>query len=213
MKKWLLLSFILVGISGFSQSEMDTFNHEFDVRVSGFIDKYLNLGGNSGVDFSNYDFYYTNRVKESLYMRFGLGTGFFKNKESTSGAELDRIDSSIDLDISFGLLWRSHISPRWEPYWGLELRAGYDQRVSESMDFGPFKSTVTTLGGGLAPILGMRFYISDRFSLSTESNLYLGYTEQKRKNEFNNNQSNEDKSTSLFVNTELPFSVVLKVKF
>ncbi len=180
MKIVLSTLLLLIGTAqGFSQTEASTKDweterhHEIGLDATGFIKKFTNIIGETDFEYPTYQFTY--RYKTNVgNIRFGVGGRYADNEFQTFYYTDSTIRKRIGKSLNFRLGWefKTDISKRWQAFYGLDFRASYFYSRNDAYDYtGSYllgrESNGETVG--VAPLLGFRFKITPRLSLTTEA--------------------------------------------
>lgn len=228
MKKLLLVStfVFLFGIS-FSQVKSvksdsnKVYHNEFGLDVSGFLDRYIPFGQN---EYSLPSYYLTYRRHfERGNIRGGIGGDFERRilRNSNNSFDSNKYHNTDGvLMVRFGWEFEKNLSKKWEVYYGLDLKYNIDYQknfyFSMSNDYvSTVKSNYQSFG--LSPLLGFRFRLTNRLSLTTEANFTIYYSEYKESRSYKPQSSNYPEkpdyvyptSKRLFSNFTQPLSVIL----
>lgn len=189
MKKVILfIAFISVLNVSFSQIKKDSakvYHNEFGVDVTSFLMLYLPLGQN---DFYSPSYYLTYRRKfNSGNIRSGLG-GDFSNQNvgntnyPNDSTKYNRFSYAVDFRIGWEFV--NEISKRWQVYYGLDTKISYQQNKNDLNYFSngyAYGSETNYNTFGISPVLGFRFKLNKRLSLTTETNLSINWSKSSRR--------------------------------
>lgn len=189
MKKVILfIAFISVLNVSFSQVKKDSakvYHNEFGVDVTSFLMLYLPLGQN---DFYSPSYYLTYRRKfESGNIRSGLG-GDFSNQNvgntnyPNDSNKYNRFGYGVDFRIGWEFV--NEISKRWQVYYGLDTKISYQHYKNDLNYFSngyAYGSETNYNTFGISPVLGFRFKLNKRLSLTTETNLSINWSKSSRR--------------------------------
>jgi len=226
MKKSILLTaFISLLSITFSQVKSDTnkiYHNEFGIDVTGFARQFLTFGQNPA---SNNVIYYLTyrRMFSSGNIRSGLGADFRQKKLRNPYNSLDSNKYNLSiLNLNYRIGWEfvSELSKRWQVYYGLDfkLNTNSDKNdasiTSNSYITGIYSSYQMY---GISPLVGFRFRLNERLSLTTEASFSIFYSEYKEKRTFKPQSSvfaevpDQIKPTSkeIYTSFSQPISIIL----
>lgn len=157
--------------------------NELGLDMTPFIKLYLNFSNNGGYNYQpSYMLTYRRYFKNSNF-RSAIG-GNYLYSESPSPYNGDSLNikyfnkqSSFVLRIGYEFF--QNLSRRWQVYYGADLRTTYSHQRNDAPYWnGGYANGIETTdnGFGLAPVLGVRFKMSKRVSLITESSFLLQYS-------------------------------------
>ena len=189
-KSTFVLFFIL--LSSLAKAQADEapgeFKNEFGVDITGAIRFFTQFQSSGDYNYSPQYYLTYRRLMKPGNIRFGIG-GDYDNFESP-GAVGDPATYSYNfrsLDLRLGWEFKSSLTPKWEVFYGLDVRTSYTRLNDEALFFNAgyavgadAKSNII----GLAPLLGFRFKINDRMSLLTEVSLSINSMKQDVKNTY-----------------------------
>ena len=172
------------------------YRHEFGLDATSFIKQFLNLNINGGqIPYPVYYLTYRLHSKKSN-LRAGFGGEYTrKNARPSSPSSPSR---EYDLTKSFyyrvGYEYINKINDRWSIFYGMDLRPSVfynkNDNINQSLGF-TVGTTSNTKTIGLAPLLGARFQINKRLSLSTEVSISFNYSETKSWNFYTSNSGKD----------------------
>jgi len=177
------LTKITVAQNPVQKRDSTVYRNELGLDATNFIKQFLNLG-NSQFQSDYYPVYYLTYRRHFKKGNFRAAIGGQYNKENdksspSSGMNRDfSIQKSLDLRI--GYEFTNKINKRWSVFYGLDFRPSTvnqqeDYTTSSSGYSQGIKSNSKIIG--LAPLLGFKFNINERISLSTEASVSLNYAE------------------------------------
>ena len=227
----LLLLISLSGLTAISQTpsagqdlEIDKFrHHELGVDVTGFIKYFTNIVNSeeSVLPFSVYQFSYRFKMQRFGNVRFGAGGAYnereFQNvfiQDSTIRKFMNNI-----VNVRIGWEYQSEISKRWQAFYGIDFRPGYGYLRNDAVQYngGYVVGEETKIKVfGVAPLLGFRFKITPRLSLTSEASFSLSFQESTKRTYFvplfDTVPPQEEVSTTLkstFGNFNAPLSIIM----
>jgi len=180
MKKLIAISILLSGLKLFSQSDSITkqHRHELGVDITGLLSQFFNFNN------SNNNFYYkpsptyfiTYRYHlKKTNIRFGIGGTYDKNSISSykvNGEDKTFYNSQTNFSVRIGYEFVSELSKKWQAFYGLDFRptisnADNQAQFSNGGYINGYKNEATVYG--FAPLLGFRYHLNDRVSITTEA--------------------------------------------
>jgi hypothetical protein len=178
--KTIFLSFI-IGTTIFTSIAQDTtkskkiYHNEFGVDATGFVKQFLNFSQSQYPVFYTPNYYLTyRRYLKRGNIRFAIG-GAFSNQVIPAGSTQDPNkyqNKSYSFDARIGWEFYTDLSKSWQVFYGIDFRPSY----SYSKNDAPYWNGGYANGAedktqvyGVAPLLGFRFKLTSRLSLSTEA--------------------------------------------
>lgn len=170
--------------------------NEIGLDATGFIKRFLSFG-NSYYDYGygygygeiynpTYQVTYR-RLFNAGNIRFGVGGSYnsedFQKFYSVDSTIRTRMNNSFDARL--GWEFKTELSKRWQVYYGVDFRTSYTYFKDDDIDFNASYASgveTNTQVFGLAPLLGFRFKITPRLSLTTEASFALNIQESKTRN-------------------------------
>lgn len=158
--------------------------NEVGVDITPFIKFYLNFSDNSGWYYQpNYMLTYRRYFKKSNFRSAIGGNYLYSETPSPYNGDSLKIkyynrQSSFVLRIGYEFF--QNLSRRWQVYYGADLTTSYSHQRNDAPYWnGGYANgqESTAKGFGLAPVLGVRFKMSKRISLITESSFLIQYSE------------------------------------
>lgn len=113
--------------------------------------------------------------KGNVGWRVGLGAGFNLRKEKESLVDLRDV-TAYTLRARVGIEWRKQLLERWQLISGLDgvVESNFQEDVTtSSFDKISTRDEEFVVGGG--PLLGIRFWLNEKVSLSTETGFQALY--------------------------------------
>ncbi len=186
---------------------------EIGINFTRFLDEAIDFGGEN-TTLNPYLFTYKRLNESGDGFRLGAGFDISRSKGDLSGNffidDAKTVASAIDLRM--GSEHQRRISNRWVYYYGFDGLIGFSTSSIKSNDT---KIENSRLYGGLGPVLGAQFMLSDRVGLFTEASFYLVQSFDHEKTDFTNSfqedEKNDSNSTSL--NFQVPTNIYLFFKF
>ncbi|MFD1551014.1 hypothetical protein DNU06_04565 [Putridiphycobacter roseus] len=190
MKLWSISICLFLGTGqAFSQNEKAAADwetvrhHEIGLDATGFIKKFTNITGESDFQYPIYQFTYRYKMNVGN-IRFGAGGLYAENEFQNLyyGDSTIRKRFTKTLNLRLGWEFKTDISKRWQAFYGVDFRASYGQFRDDNYTYeyqyslGREYNTETI---GIAPLLGFRFKITPRLSLTTEANFSISMTKSK----------------------------------
>ena len=230
-----LLLFCIAFNSGFAQSNIK-YKHEFGFNVNVLLNSLLfdNSNGTESL-FVPQDILTgaTYRLYTSPNFAYRFGVGIFNNTKSDS--TVNNFFSAVDnykvifFGAQLGIQKRFNISKRVKPFIGIEYLFRYEknsvEHIEEGSSFGfgapdwqyTIKTTDFINRHGLGIPIGFQIFISDRISISTESNLEFIFEKRKNQHKETSNQTNSNTYTNDFktnsLSSRLPMAVLISFGF
>lgn len=181
--KTLLMAFFAASIlTAFSQDttgRAKVYRNEFGIECTGFLKQFLNLNQQFSYYYYSPEYYLTYRRHfKSGNLRAALA-GSFSDQELSVGFSPDSNQyHNTVYSINSRLGWElfDQLSKRWEVYYGLDLRQEYSYVKNDAPYWsGGYANGVETRSQtyGIGPLLGLRFKLTNRFCLSTETGFFI----------------------------------------
>jgi hypothetical protein len=156
--------------------------NELGVDMAPFLKFYLNFSGNGGVYQPNYMLTYRRYFKKSNF-RAGIG-GNYLHSEIPSPYNGDSLKTKYlnkqsSFAVRIGYEFFQEISRLWQVYYGADLITNYSHQRNDVTNWNDGYAAGqenTSTGFAIAPVLGIRFRINKRISLTTESSFLFQYT-------------------------------------
>ncbi|MEO6831221.1 MAG: hypothetical protein ABI378_03120 [Chitinophagaceae bacterium] len=194
MKKIIATSFFATSfLTSFAQdnaSPAKVYHHEFGIDATGFITQFLNT--NNGQFASNYTptYYLTYRKHfKTGNIRFGLG-GSFSNQDVPAISTQDSnkyFSHSYSFDARIGWEFFNDLNKHWQVFYGLDFRPSSTYYKSDNVfsNSGYANGIETrTQAMGFAPLLGFRFKLTSRLSITTEANFSINFSQSTERDYF-----------------------------
>lgn len=152
----------------------------------------------------------------------GLRTGLdflYKTSEGSSFSTISASNIQGQMLASIGYEWYLPIQKRFLFAYGFDVLGSFrrDKTVSSAVDTNfnviTFTSNLTGFSVGSGPVLRFEFKVSDRMYLSTESSLYVIYSQSSRKFDDGLISSTDFKSKSLNAELALPQTLFIQIAF
>jgi hypothetical protein len=184
------------------------------VNGTAFIKNFLSFNDVNSAGTSPYQFTFRKLSADgtkAFRSNIGLNLNNATNKQGDNDTKL----SFYQVSIAPGYEKRNQIAKRWLIYGGVDLLIGYELTKTENTSAGITSTNEQTkLNGGIAPVFGLQFNITERLSLSTESQLRLQYTQTTTGNSgLGNNISSGVEFRSIGLSTLLPGFIYVNVSF
>lgn len=139
-----------------------------------------------GLDIANTIFLV--RKNENIYL---LNYKYHFNKHAIrAGLNLNyetNYDGQQSIDSRIGFEWKSTIK-KWQVFYGVDLGYSYTKYNFQ-------KNLIRQYI--FAPLIGFRYFISPRFSISTEPKIYLKYLQYRNPESFNPNSNSDEYKIAL----------------
>jgi len=203
MKNWSLvfLSFLFTNLL-IAQADIPERQIGFDATA--FITRFLSFNpASSGTSNPEILFLYR-KEKDGKHLRYGVGGRFDFTKRKEGSTQVKSL--TVRLDFKFGREYHKDISKKWRTYIGWDALIGAFENNSKSSNSGSNPVTSYNRGGNIRinPLVGIQFFLNERFSLSTE--MAYGLDLQARFN------SNSRKTYSIETFYAPPISIFLNYK-
>lgn len=183
----ILTTNFLLAYSQDSISKAKIYHNEFGIDATGFLKQFINLNTSPyPTDYTpTYYLTYRRHFKRSN-IRFSIGGSYTSYDLPPSTNDLNTYQyRSRSIALKLGYEFFTDLSKRWQVFYGIDFRPSW----SYSKDDAPYwnggyangresKSTIY----GIAPLLGFRFKINKRLSLSTETSFSMNYYEGEGRN-------------------------------
>jgi Outer membrane protein beta-barrel domain len=229
MKKIILITLLLLSISSYSQTDSlnKKYRHELGADITGLLSQFFYT--NNSNYYSKIPLYfvtYRYHLKKSN-LRFGIGGTY--NKQSINGYKINGEDkvfynSQTNFSVRLGYEFVSELSKKWQAFYGIDFRptiinADNQAQYSNGGYINGYKSKSTVYG--FAPLLGFRFRINDRVSITTEASFSYNIEKklsQKTYISLDNNvypyipNDKELKNTNIEASFSQPLFLILTVK-
>ncbi len=178
MKKLIVISFLLSAFNTFSQSDSikNQRRHELGADITGLLSQFFNLNNSTNYYAPSPIYFITYRyhLKKSN-IRFGIGGTYFKNSMSgykVNSEEKIFYNTSTNGSVRIGYEFVSELSKKWQAFYGLDFRPSISNNDNQAQFsnggyINGYKNKATTYG--FAPLIGFRFKINDRVSITTEA--------------------------------------------
>lgn len=199
--------------------------HELGIDVSNFIKTYLNTSTSSPFNPSLYMISYRRYFAKSNFRSAIGGNYFYQESDSPyNGDSLNKkfYDRRNSFMLRAGYEFFQNLSQRWQVFYGADLSWNYTHSRNDTPFFtgGYANGTETTTNSyAFTPLLGLRFRINQRVSLTTETyfSVYSEETSSFRYYEPTRaslpRKEDTPKTTSLGIKTSFtpPFFLILTV--
>ena len=177
MKKTILFIVVIsLSIFAFGQKEEKTENeykNEFGIDATGFIKQFVNLNTSEYqmCYFPNYYLTYRRRFKGGN-IRFAFGGKL--SEQDNNGNTTD----SYAFNTRVGWEFINSLNIRWKVFYGVDLKTSYNYSKNDIQywngGYANGKESKTNTYA-ISPLLGFKFKLTKRLSLSTEANLSFIY--------------------------------------
>lgn len=183
--KTLFIAITLVIVSGTIQAQdsmqiKKTHRSEVGIDITGMLRQFLNFGVQYVSEYNpNYFITYRYHFKKSN-LRCGLGGGFSERKITPFSDQDPKklYYSSYSVNLRVGYEFYSNIGKHWQLFYGADFRPAFVYTKNEGQyangDYIYGNETMDQVYG-LAPILGVRFKIIPRISITTETNFAFNF--------------------------------------
>jgi hypothetical protein len=213
MKQFILVLLVGASIHSLKAQNTSELKHEIGVSTAFLSDAIFN-SDNASPYLITYKY-----ITGSNALRIGLGGNYINNNDDDENSTLSK-DIAYDAAFRVGYEKRIPIKERWLASIGADLSYQVDaaERVSSDFFGGTSNDDVTsyfsTTNYGLGLVGGLQFYINDRISLSTETNIMVNFMSDNTVIEFDSQPEPFDQSTSSTrIGIILPTSLYLVIRF
>ena len=171
-----LLAFILICLPFCfiaQEANGNTYKNEFGIDATSFVLRFIKLNSEESTYLETYDLTYRRKF-EPGNIRFAIG-GNFADEDVPPVFEEDQNKYKYEastFNARIGWEFKSEISKKWQVFYGADFRPSF-QRIKEDATMfnagyaNGYESKVQNYG--IAPVLGFRFRLNERLSLSTEA--------------------------------------------
>lgn len=207
MKKIMsLLMMIFTGTSAFSQDADEavittTNKHEIAVDATPLLGQFLNLGGRNTSYNPYYLMYRYHLTDWAIRARVGGST---RSETSVTNDSIIRKTENNFLEFRLGMERKVDFAKRWQFFYGLDL-VGSTGKAYYKTETRPGETNINesqskAFGGG--PMMGFRFKISKRISLTTEANFLVYFHEGYNNRKYTPDDYYNQETTSEGIRTE-----------
>ncbi len=208
----LLLASIVTCTAQETSPEEKINKNQIGLNATFFITQFLSL--NSGpVNQSPYALTYRRMLTENRAFRFGLGATFQKLNNNSNF--INTQSQLVNVDTRVGIEFQKQMSKRWRAYTGIDAIFGYSKNEFTSNNGFDLVTTINTIksfGGG--PVLGLFFLVNKNISLSTESTLYMTYSDITNEDVFQTIPGNSrEKDNALNLGIVVPTTIYFNFMF
>lgn len=181
----MLLSVLFFSTNAQAQDsiKIKKYNNEFGLDISGFVRQFFftdatNLGSNYFYN-PTYLLTYRRHIKKSN-LRFAIGGSYEREDRQSSypGDENKYEQLRYNFTARIGYEFFSNLSKKWQVFYGLDFRPVIETYKNDASYYnGGYRHAVkdTYITYGIAPLLGLRFKIINRLSLTTEASFTVNY--------------------------------------
>lgn len=231
MKKLILIAVICSlawSANAQDSTQSNNYKNEFGLDVTGFLQQFLYMNGSQFPNYYTPVYYLTYRRHiGKCNLRAAIGGLYyhqpFESPFINDQNEYERNTQQFDLRV--GWEWTSEISRRWQAFYGLDYRQGFMHDYNDAPYWNAGYANgreSTTISYGIAPVLGIRFRLNERISLSTEASLNCRFETYENRRFFLSTDPNsypplpdvvDPKVTSFQTSFAQPLSVFLTIDF
>jgi len=182
MKKLIVCAILIVSAARMygqdSTQKKKIYKNEFGVDGTAFLRQFMM--GDNGFSGNNTIYYLTYRRHfKSGNIRFGIGGNFSREEPLDKIAPYDFTNRS-SIDLRLGWEWTSILSKRWRVYYGVDLKPSFGNYQRENNYIDNLRGIIVrSQQYALSPLLGFRFWLTERLSLTTESSFSIIYKYEK----------------------------------
>jgi hypothetical protein len=196
--KYILFSVILlISLGSLSQPAYDSlpkrYRHELGADITGLIKQFMMYNNNGQLSSNPYVpiYYVTYRYHfKKANIRFGIGGEY--SQSSVPGYAINGQEKTFTRTFSgfsarIGYERTSELSKRWQAFYGIDFRPtiSKDHNQAQFSNAGYINGYITeSTTYGLAPLLGFRFRLTSRVSLTTELSFTAYYGESSRQSTY-----------------------------
>lgn len=192
--KHFILTIILTttSIAIFSQDSIRTkkFHNEFGIDATAFIKQFLNFDNGQFSDQHSSTYYLTYRRHFNCgNIRFAIG-GSYSDNDISPAFQVDSNKyhyNSYSVSSRIGWEFFSNLSKRWQTFYGVDFR----QSISYIKNDAPYWNGGYANGYeskssnySITPLLGFRFRLNNRLSLSTEASFSFNFQQSSNRKYF-----------------------------
>ncbi|GEM_PF-838124 len=218
--------FILCSVCSFAQDSESAFTQEISLNATSFVRQFALNNNAEESTASPYLIQYKLLGAKSNGLRTGFGANY--NEVQDFRGDLPEQSRDWGLDFRIGYERCSSLSNRWDIFYGIDAVANYrivGLKTTSNLGFGELETETKTVvtGFGAGPVLGIRFKISDRISLFTESTAYFTRSENKETVTFSSEdptllavfglENSDDTFRELRLNMLIPTNVFFAFRF
>ncbi len=185
------LAFVSVTSAQDSSSVVKKYHNEFGIDATGFMKQFIYISNSQyGGPYYTPTYYLTYRRHfRTGNIRFAIGMGY-TYQDINSPFEEDKNEynaNSFQFDARIGWEFFEKLSKRWEAFYGLDFRPSYQHEKNDVQFWnGGYANGYerTTETYSVSPLLGFRFRLTDRLSLTTEASFSITHFESDSRNYF-----------------------------
>lgn len=171
-------------------STSKVYHNEFGIDATGFIKQFLNFNtGQFNIVYTPTYFITYRRHLNCGNIRFGVG-GSFASQDIPVALPEDSNkyhSNAYTLDTRIGWEFTNELSKRWQVFYGLDFRPSYVYSKNDARFWsGGYANGTETKSQvmGIAPLIGFRFKLTSRLSLSTESSFAINVEKSSERRYF-----------------------------
>lgn len=204
------LSFILLNTICWTQEKVYT--KMVGMNATSFVKSFLSFNEQSPTG-TPYQFTFRKISENGKAFRSKIGLNFSNTTNEEQGEDDKTTLTFVNIELALGYEKRLQLDKRWLMYGGFDVLLGINQTILKNTDgVDQFTSQSQEITGGLAPLAGLQFNITDRLSLSTEAALPLTFQMLTDKFDSGSNSSKE-MTNSIQLTASLPTFVYLNFAF
>lgn len=185
--KTLITLFLLAALSFKAFAQDQTYKNEFGIDATSFFLRFLKIDINTPTVYLP-TYYLTYRRKfENGNLRFGIG-GYYANADVPPVFNDDhnsyKFESKI-LSTRIGWEFKNELSKKWQVFYGCDFRPSFQHTIEDAIFWNggyAYGAEYKIENYALAPLVGFRFRLNERLSLSTETSLAINFQEEKFRN-------------------------------
>ena len=184
MKTFLTIVLMITSLSSFAQDTATTkkvYHNEFGIDATSFVKAFMAFGNTQSNYYSDPAYYLTYRRHfKSGNIRFAIGGDYsYEQVMNSNTPDLhDYFWTTYSYEIRLGWEFCEELSKRWQVFYGLDLKNSYTAQkkdaTSFSISYAYGYNDISRIKGAV-PLLGFRFKLTNRLSLSTEASFSVNY--------------------------------------
>lgn len=211
-------------ISQEDERSLSEFRNEIGFDITGFVKQFVINPENYYPDDPNYIIRYRRSYsKGNLRIALGGHVSSYTDEEEFYDITLNGHSSNINFKI--GWEYRELLGKNWEISYGIDIGPSHSVSKNDYINGGGYGSYLTTrtnssIGGVLAPVFGIRYYINKRIVLSTEAALNFYWRKNTEKYEHSElpessaslPENSSNSGSSIGVNYNQPLSLIISFR-
>ena len=215
MKNTLLVLLLLMPLFVFSQNRSKDKHWEVGLNSTQLLRNLF--AQNPSGEVGNFTFFVKTGTEKNLF-RAHFGGSLVDKEENFNNQSQFLTTKSSEVHIGLGFERRKAIYKKLQLVWGGDILPSYSiDNTSTSFffssGFGEITNRTEILGIGTGPIIGLRYAFSKYFSISTESSLYVTYSQGKNVTRENGVILTDKTISEFVVSHSLPQSLYVVINF